>query len=109
LEKFGLAAPQVGRNIQLFVISPELTDQTGGHLVFINPKTSGASRKKIAIEEGCLSLPERYDELSRPEKITVKARDENGKKFKVRGEGLLARLFVHETDHLKGTLYIDHL
>lgn len=103
----GLAAPQVGENIRLFVISPDFTEETKGHLVFINPEITQVSRKVTEEEEGCLSLPETWGIVARPSKVTIKAQDENGEKFKVTGKGLLARLFQHEVDHLQGTLFID--
>lgn len=103
----GLAAPQIAKNLRLFVISPEVTKD--GHTVFINPVISQMSRTTQNQEEGCLSLPETWRELSRSEKVTVKATDENGEKFKLRAKGLLARLIVHEVDHLNGILFVDHL
>lgn len=105
----GLAAPQVGKNIQLFVIAKEFEEQTDGHLVFINPEITDYSQEKANLEEGCLSLPDVWHELERPKKVTIKAQDENGEKFKIRAKGLLARLFCHEVDHLGGKLFIDHL
>ena len=66
-------------------------------------------KKKVVLEEGCLSIPEEWHELARPEKATIKAIDENGQRFKLRAKGILARLVVHEVDHLNGILFIDHL
>lgn len=103
----GLAAPQVGRNLRLFVISPELAQD--GKIVFINPAITQISRKTLIEEEGCLSLPGEWQELTRAEKVTVKAMDEAGNKFKLRAKGLLARLMQHEVDHLNGVLFVDHL
>ncbi|MBI4120340.1 MAG: peptide deformylase [Parcubacteria group bacterium] len=103
----GLAAPQVGRNIRLFVISDELAKD--GHTVFINPAITQVSKKDVIEEEGCLSLPNQWHELARPDKVTIKALDENGQKFKLRVKGILARLMLHEVDHLNGILFVDHL
>jgi|SRR3989344_2013011 len=103
----GLAAPQVGKNLRLFVISEEMAK--AGQAVFINPVITQISRPEKVLEEGCLSLPETWRELARPEKVTVKAMDENGDKFKLRAKGLLARLISHEVDHLDGVLFVDHL
>jgi peptide deformylase len=103
----GLAAPQVGYNLRLFVISPDLA--LDGKVVFINPEITQSSPKKIIEEEGCLSLPGDWQELARCEKVTIKAMDENGLKFKLRAKGLLARLMQHEVDHLNGILFVDHL
>lgn len=103
----GLAAPQVGKNIRLFVASPEIAKD--GHVVFINPSITQTSKKDAVEEEGCLSLPERWHELARADKATIKATDENGQKFKIRVKGILARLMLHEVDHLNGVLFVDHL
>ena len=103
----GLAAPQVGHNIRLFVVSDEMAKD--GHAVFINPVITQVSKKTIPEEEGCLSLPGQWHELTRAEKVTVKALDENGQKFKLRAKGILARLMLHEVDHLNGILFVDHL
>ncbi len=103
----GLAAPQIGRNIRLFVVAEELAREN--RTVFINPEITQVSKKTIVEEEGCLSLPGDWSELDRPEKVTVKAMDETGQKFKLRAKGLLARLMVHEIDHLNGILFVDHL
>lgn len=103
----GLAAPQVGVNIRLFVILDDLAKD--GYSVFINPEITQISKKKIIEEEGCLSLPGRWNELPRADKVTIKATDEKGNKFKIRAKGILARLMLHEVDHLNGILFIDHL
>lgn len=103
----GLAAPQVGRNLRLFVVSPEVAKED--HTVFINPEITQVSKKTMAEEEGCLSLPGDWRELARAEKVSIKATDEHGKKFKMRVKGVLARLMLHEVDHLNGILFIDHL
>lgn len=103
----GLAAPQIGLNIQLFVIVEEIAKDN--HTVFINPVITQISKKKITEEEGCLSLPGDWSELDRPDKVTIKALDENGQKFKLRAKGILSRLMLHEVDHLNGILFVDHL
>jgi len=103
----GLAAPQVGKNLQIFVIDPELAKEE--KTVFVNPIITKLSKNKVILEEGCLSLPGDWHELARPEKVTIKALDENGQKFKFRAKGTLARLIVHEVDHLNGVLFVDHL
>ncbi len=103
----GLAAPQVGHIIRLFVIADEVAKD--GHTVFINPVITQVSKKAVAEEEGCLSLPDQWHELARAEKVTIKALDENGQKFKLRAKGILARLMLHEVDHLNGVLFVDHI
>lgn len=107
LNGVGLAAPQVGKNIRMFVVVDGVAKD--GHTVFINPELTQVSKKNVVEEEGCLSLPERWHELARADKATVKAVDENGKKFKIRVKGVLARLVLHEVDHLNGVLFVDHL
>ena len=107
LNGVGLAAPQVGKNIRMFVVVDGVAKD--GHTVFINPEITQVSKKNVVEEEGCLSLPERWHELARADKATVKAVDENGKKFKIRVKGVLARLVLHEVDHLNGVLFVDHL
>ena len=107
LNGVGLAAPQVGKNIRMFVVVDGVAKD--GHTVFINPEITQVSKKNVVEEEGCLSLPERWHELARADKATLKAVDENGKKFKIRVKGVLARLVLHEVDHLNGVLFVDHL
>ncbi len=103
----GLAAPQIGKNIRLFIAAEDIAKE--GHTVFINPEITQISKKLIPEEEGCLSLPGEWHELSRADKVTIKAMDEKGEKFKIRVKGILARLMLHEVDHLNGTLFVDHL
>jgi len=103
----GLAAPQVGFNIRLFVIIDELAKDN--HTVFINPEITQVSKKMAIEEEGCLSLPGKWNELPRADKVTIKAMDENGQKFKMKAKGIIARLMLHEMDHLSGILFTDHL
>lgn len=98
----GLAASQVGHNINLIVINT-----SEGSLVLINPKILRKSWKKELAEEGCLSLPDIYGLVNRHKKIRVSAFDRQGKKIKFTAEGLFARVIQHEVDHLKGVLFID--
>lgn len=98
----GLAAPQIGENIRLFVLSPSLCENT----VFINP-TISKSLRQVRLQEGCLSLPKIFGYLKRSKTVKITALDENGKKFKLKAEGLLAQAFQHEIDHLDGILFID--
>ena len=103
----GLAAPQVGINIRLAVIDvkPEGKSQ---RLVLINPEivsTEGAQRD----EEGCLSVPGVYAKLERAARVTVRATGADGQLWEMTGEGLLARAFQHEIDHLDGKLFVDRL
>ncbi|MHC1683252.1 MAG: peptide deformylase [Clostridiaceae bacterium] len=100
-EGVGLAAPQVGVLKRLVVI-----DVGDGPMVLINPEIVKTEGTYVDIE-GCLSIPGESGEVERPEKVTVRAMDENGVVREIEGEELLARAFCHELDHLDGILYVD--
>ena len=105
----GLAAPQDGENIRLFVIDVSMDDEPLNPMVFINPKIikkSGA----IKSNEGCLSFPQAYVDVRRYKNVMVKALDINGRPFVLEAKNgeLLARAIQHEYDHLEGILFIDH-
>ena len=104
-----LAAPQIGVSLQIFVVSPKAFAEVkpGEPLVYINPVIVRRSRKKVLMEEGCLSVQNVFGLVTRHDKVTVEAYNEVGKKFRRDGSGLLAEIFQHETDHLKGVLFID--
>lgn len=97
----GLAAPQVGILRRLVVI-----DIGAGLIKLINPVIVEADGEQQEME-GCLSIPGIYGKVKRPEKVVVKALDENGKPFDLEGTGMLARALCHEIDHLNGILFID--
>lgn len=99
----GLAAPQVGISERIVVI-----DVGTGPIVLINPVITKAEGKNRDVE-GCLSLPGRNEYVTRAEKVSVVALDLTGKQINLTGEGLLARAFQHEIDHLNGILFIDYL
>ena len=103
----GLAAPQIGLSLRLAVIDvrPEGKPQ---RLVLINPELIATSGE-LKDEEGCLSIPGVYAKQKRFSKATVRALDENGEPWEMTGEGLLARAFQHEIDHLDGKLFVDRL
>jgi peptide deformylase len=104
----GLAAPQIGVSKRLAVIDITFKENAGAKLVLVNPqiiKTEGRQRET----EGCLSIPEFREQVTRPRRVTVRAQDVEGKWFEKTGEDLLARAFMHETDHLNGKLYIHHI
>ena len=105
----GLAAPQVGENLRIFVIDVSQDDEPLNPIVFINPKIikkSGA----IKSNEGCLSFPKAYVDVRRYKNIMIKALDLNGRPFVMEAKDgeLLARAIQHEYDHLEGILFIDH-
>lgn len=102
----GLAATQVDRHVQLIVI--DVTKEQNNLQVFINPKIIAKSGTK-EYEEGCLSVPGIYDEVTRAEKVTVEALDANGKTFTLEAEGLLAVCIQHEMDHLLGKVFVEYL
>jgi peptide deformylase len=113
----GLAAVQIGVPIRLLVIdlqepvAPE--DPEAGTIkdprVFINPEILWHSDTEVPYTEGCLSVPEQYAEVLRPDKIRARWQDEKGKTYEEEIEGLLAVCLQHEMDHLNGVLFIDHL
>lgn len=96
----GLAAPQVGRTVRVFVVDVE-------HHVraFINPQITAASEEQSSYEEGCLSIPHIYERVLRPRRVSVQYLDENGKRCAVDADGILARVIQHEYDHLDGILF----
>ncbi|NLE07191.1 MAG: peptide deformylase [Parcubacteria group bacterium] len=129
-----IAAPQIGENLRIFVISKKIFEiieeeqKSNGKkskrenldefensnkkkeykdLIFINPEIIKISKKKMKVDEGCLSVRWLYGKVERAEKITVRAYDENGKPFTMGASGLLAQAFQHEIDHLNGILFID--
>ena len=106
-EGIGLAASQVDRHIQLIVM--DLSEDKDSPRVFINPKVTPLVEEKQPYEEGCLSVPEVYDKVERPNKVRIEALDENGNKIDEEVEGLLAVCIQHEMDHLNGVIFVDYL
>lgn len=102
----GLAATQVDKHIQLFVM--DVSDMHDDLKVFINPELI-ESRGEKENEEGCLSVPGIYENVIRAERITARALDEHGKPFTLEAEGLLAVCIQHEMDHLQGHVFVEHL
>ena len=100
----GLAANQVGLDMQIFIIEKNLAKENNVPDVFINPEITDYSKDKSDAEEGCLSIPGYWVDILRPKKIMFKALDENGNKIKFKAKNLLARVIQHEFDHLKGIL-----
>jgi peptide deformylase len=105
----GLAAPQVGVTKRIIVADPAGEKETPRPLKMANPEIIWASEEKKVHEEGCLSLPQEYDNVERPDKIRVKYIDENNKPQELEADGLLSVIIQHELDHLEGVLFVDHI
>jgi peptide deformylase len=103
----GLAATQVDIHERIIVI--DVSEEQNQLMVFINPELVWASAEKKAWREGCLSVPEFYDEVERPDEIVVKALDVNGKPFEIKADGLLSVCLQHEMDHLLGKVFVEYL
>jgi peptide deformylase len=101
----GLAGPQVNEQLRLFVTHA----QGDMPRVFINPEIIMTSSELVPYEEGCLSVPGVFADVMRPVEITIQAWNEKGKPFTLDADGLLARVILHEYDHLKGKLFIDRV
>ncbi len=100
----GLAAPQIGMSLRIAVIEiPE-----GQVITLINPKIIKRQGERV-VEEGCLSVPGYYGEIKRSKVVKVKAQDRRGKEIRLEGEELLAQVLEHETDHLNGSVFVDHI
>lgn len=104
----GLAANQVGVSKQLMVIDLSVGKRAGECHVFINPEIV-ESTGEITEEEGCLSIPDFVEIVTRPERVKLRYLDRNGEQREMWGEGLMARAMCHEIDHLQGTLFVDYL
>lgn len=112
-----LAAPQIGISLSIFIArydriappqpegAPELPADVG---VYINPEFLKTSKRRVQMDEGCLSVRGLYGKTMRYDRATVRARDAQGTTFERGGGGILAQIFQHETDHLNGMLFIDH-
>jgi peptide deformylase len=104
----GLAAPQIGISRRIAVVDVTFKEDPNAKLVLINPEIIHKEGRH-AQSEGCLSIPDFRENVSRAQVVTVRAQDLTGKLFERTGDDLLARAFQHETDHLNGKLYISHI
>ncbi len=104
----GLAAPQIGFSRKIAVIDTSNGEDSGQKLVLINPRIVRVEGRQQG-EEGCLSIPGFREQVKRAKRVTVRAQNVTGEWFEMTGEDLLARAFLHETDHLYGKLYISHV
>ncbi len=105
----GLAAIQVSEAIRLVTIDLAKQDETPAPYFFINPEIVWSSDERSIFEEGCLSIPEYYEEVERPASVRARYIDRDGKAQELLAEGLLATALQHEIDHLNGVLFIDHI
>ena len=103
----GLAATQVDIHERIVVI--DVSDEQNDLMVFINPEITWSSPEKKSWREGCLSVPEFYDEVERPAQVRVKALNIEGKEFELEADGLLAVCLQHELDHLQGKVFVEYL
>jgi peptide deformylase len=105
----GLAAIQIGEPVRVITIDVAKKDDPKAPQVFINPEIVWSSDETSTYEEGCLSIPEYYEEVERPAQVRVKYFDADGKAHEIEADGLLATCLQHEIDHINGVLFIDHI
>jgi peptide deformylase len=105
----GLAAIQVAEPLRMLVIDLAKKDEPPQPLHFINPEIVWSADDRSVYEEGCLSIPEYYEEVERPASVRARFVDRDGKQQEILAEGLLATVLQHEIDHLDGVLFIDHI
>jgi peptide deformylase len=105
----GLAAIQIGVAKRVVIMDLAKKDESKEPRVFINPEVTWVSPEKAACEEGCLSIPEYYEEVERPKVVKVRYLDLEGKPQEIEATGLLATCLQHEIDHTNGVLFIDHI
>jgi peptide deformylase len=109
----GLAATQIGRNLRLVLLDPYAFEGDEGRgkpvVVVANPEVVWESETRLVGEEGCLSFPGVFIQVSRPIEVRIRAQDASGEWFEIEGEGLAARAILHELDHLDGVVMIDHV
>jgi peptide deformylase len=104
----GLAAPQVGVGLRLAVVDI-MPDEKPAPIVLINPEIVAAGKEMATREEGCLSIPNLYADVTRPERVRVRYTDAQGATKEIEADGLLAACLQHEIDHLDGVLFVDHI
>ncbi len=105
----GLAAPQIGVSKRVIVMDTARTEEDRNPIRMINPEITWASDEMKSYEEGCLSVPEHYAEVLRPQAVRARFMDALGKTLEINADGLLAVVVQHEIDHLNGVLFVDHL
>ncbi len=105
----GLAAPQIGVPLRAIVMDLARDEEEASPRKFLNPEIVWESEEEVPCEEGCLSVPGQYAEVTRPAQCRVRYQDENGVRHEIDCDGLLAVCIQHEMDHLEGVLFVDHL
>ena len=105
----GLAAPQVGSLIRAVTIDLARENEPKAPLFLINPRIVWSSEERSTYQEGCLSIPDYYEDVERPARVRVEYQDRTGEEQELVAEGLLATCIQHEIDHLNGILFIDHI
>ena len=105
----GLAAIQLAEPIRLLVVDTTKADEPRHPLYFVNPEVVWSSDDRRVYEEGCLSIPEYYEEVERPKQVKVRYTDVDGKTLEIEANGLLATVLQHEIDHTNGVLFIDRI
>ena len=109
----GLAAPQIGKNVRLFLIDSTVFDSEkeniGVRKAFVNPQIVEETGEEWPFEEGCLSIPDVREDVLRKPTLILKFQDETGQHFQERYDGMTARVIQHEYDHIEGVLFIDHV
>lgn len=105
----GLAAPQIGVPLRAIVMDLARDEEDAAPRKFLNPEIVWESDEEVPCEEGCLSVPGQYAEVTRPAQCRVRYQDENGVRHEIDCDGLLAVCIQHEMDHLEGVLFVDHL
>ena len=105
----GLAAIQIAEPIRLLVVDISPKEGPRDPIALVNPEILWSSDERSVYEEGCLSIPEYYEEIERPSSVRVAYVDRDGKQHELQAEGLLATVLQHEIDHLNGVLFIDYL
>ena len=104
----GLAAPQIGQSVRMFVMDVK-DGETKHPMVMVNPEIIASSPDLNVYEEGCLSLPQQFAEVTRPRIVRVRFENAQGMKEEIEADGLLATCIQHELDHLNGVLFVDHI
>jgi peptide deformylase len=104
----GLAAPQVGQKLRFIVVDVQ-PNEVRRPIALINPEIVARSSEFATREEGCLSLPGQYADITRPARVKVRYLDETGARHEIEADGLLSACLQHEIDHLDGVLFVDHL